>query len=862
MNRVSCLPHSRRRFRNVFNLSFLALSIAVGQYASAEDRYEFESSFLQGGVKLSELEKFSRGNIVAPGVYLLQVVMNDTSIGRTEIEFRAIPDKESAQPCLTAKVLDRAGVDLQKLHGVASGGQTACIDLTTAIEFAAVYYDDAEQRLNVSVPQAYVRRSVQGYVDPSQWDDGVTAGILNYSYSSFDSNVQEGGTQHYLGLTAGLNVGEWRLRSISSYDWNEDDNHWQNRQLYAQRDLQRLSSQLTLGDSSTNGSLFDSFTFRGLQLASDDRMLPDSLSGYAPVVRGQANSNAKVTISQNGYTVYETNVTPGPFEIKDLLPSGYGGDLNVKVTEANGEIREFLVPYSSVVRLLRPGAYRYSMAIGQYRDGFETRSDQPVGQVTYEHGLNNTYTAYTGLQATDNYYAPMVGTAMNTAIGAFGFDVTHATTYLPSVTSGGRATRTGQSARVSFSKTLPKTGSTVSIAAYRYSTKGFYNLSDAVLAMNEDRHLSRKTDRLESNGFFYRDLKTREAQLMRQRSSMQITLNQSLGSKGSVFMTGIHRNYWGHSKPSVQYQVGYNGAFRNVSYSVSAMRSTDQTGRSDDQIYASISVPIGGRTNASANTRFSDKDTGVRGALNGSAGDNNQYTWGTSATGKSGSVYGSYRGSSGILNAAFGSGEDYHQTSLGINGSVVAHPGGITLGQPVSDTFAVIEAPGAKGAAITSQNGVKVDGRGYAVVPYLSPYRRNRVDIDPKGTASSVELKSTSQELIPTAGAVLMKKFETVSGRAAIIEMQFPSGLTVPFGTEVKTDLGANVGHVGQGGKLMARGLADKGVLIIKWGEPSEQQCQINYSLSTENTRTEQTRFEYFIAPCLPLQDAPFVTAK
>ncbi|KYF17681.1 hypothetical protein AIZ04_25550, partial [Salmonella enterica subsp. enterica serovar Typhimurium] len=79
-----------------------------------------------------------------------------------------------------------------------------------------------------------------------------------------------------------------------------------------------------------SGELFDSTQFRGVQLASDDRMLPDSERGFAPVVRGVANSNAKVRISQNGLTIYETTVAPGAFEIDDLYPTGYGGDLIVQ----------------------------------------------------------------------------------------------------------------------------------------------------------------------------------------------------------------------------------------------------------------------------------------------------------------------------------------------------------------------------------------------------------------------------------------------------------------------------------------------------------------------------------------------------
>lgn len=63
-------------------------------------------------------------------------------------------------------------------------------------------------------------------------------------------------------------------------------------------------------------------------------MLPDSLKGFAPTVRGIAKSNARVTIKQNGYVIYQTYVSPGAFAINDLYPTSSSGDLQVTVKRA------------------------------------------------------------------------------------------------------------------------------------------------------------------------------------------------------------------------------------------------------------------------------------------------------------------------------------------------------------------------------------------------------------------------------------------------------------------------------------------------------------------------------------------------
>lgn len=68
---------------------------------------------------------------------------------------------------------------------------------------------------------------------------------------------------------------------------------------YLQRDIPAIRSQVIVGDAYTTGETFDSVNVRGMRLYSDSRMLPSALASYAPIIRGVANSNAKVTVTQN-----------------------------------------------------------------------------------------------------------------------------------------------------------------------------------------------------------------------------------------------------------------------------------------------------------------------------------------------------------------------------------------------------------------------------------------------------------------------------------------------------------------------------------------------------------------------------------
>lgn len=78
-------------------------------------------------------------------------------------------------------------------------------------------------------------------------------------------------------------------------------------------------------------------------------------------MQGIAQSNALVTIEQNGFVVYQKEVPPGPFAITDLQLAGGGADLDVSVKEADGSVTTYLVPYAAVPNMLQPGVSKYDL---------------------------------------------------------------------------------------------------------------------------------------------------------------------------------------------------------------------------------------------------------------------------------------------------------------------------------------------------------------------------------------------------------------------------------------------------------------------------------------------------------------------
>lgn len=116
------------------------------------------------------------------------------------------------------------------------------------------------------------------------------------------------------------------------------------------------AAKLTLGEIYLNSQVFDSVRFTGANLASDERMLPPNLQGYAPEVHGIARSNAKVTVSQQGRVIYQTTVPAGPFNIQDLHGS-VRGTLDVRVEEQDGSVQTFQVNTADIPYLTRRATF-------------------------------------------------------------------------------------------------------------------------------------------------------------------------------------------------------------------------------------------------------------------------------------------------------------------------------------------------------------------------------------------------------------------------------------------------------------------------------------------------------------------------
>ncbi|ECE6400331.1 outer membrane usher protein [Salmonella enterica subsp. salamae] len=825
-------------------------ALLYSQPGLTADVVEYDSSFLMGdGAASIDVSRYSDGNPTPVGTYTVKVFVNEKPVASQTIPFIDV-GKKSAEACLTPKNLAQLHIKQPEIVGekavLKRGDEESddCLNLPALIDQSSVEFDMGDQRLDITVPQAWVNKGYEGYVEPSLWESGIPAALLSYNINGYhNTNNGVDNDSMYAAFNTGINLGAWRFRANGNYNWDKDNGSnfdFQNR--YVQRDLPALRSQLIMGESYTTGETFDSVSIRGVRLYSDSRMLPSQLANYAPVIRGVANTNAKVTVTQSGYKIYEATVPPGPFEINDLSPSGYGSDLIVTIEEADGSKRTFSQPFSSVMQMQKPGVGRWDFSAGEVND--DDIHDKPyLAQGTYYYGLNNYLTAYSGIQGTNNHYlAGLIGVGLNTPFGALALDVTHSRTEIPD-----DKTYQGQSYRLTWNKLIEPTNTSFNVAAYRYSTQDYLGLNDALQLIDDAKY----------NDDDQRDTMDNYARMKNQITlSISQPLQDGETDYGSFYLSGSWTDYWATGDSRSDYTLGYGKGFSWGSMSINLQRTWDEDGEKDDSLYINLSIPLanllGGEDRRSG---FTSLSTQMRTDFNGghnlsmnSSGNNEDNTLNYSVnTGYTMQKedknisdvggYVSYQSPWGDISASASANNDSNrQYSLSTDGGFILHSGGLTFTNDNfsnSDALVLVKAPGAKGARING-GGSTIDRWGYGASNALSAYRENQVSLDIDTLENDVELKSTSTMLVPRDGAVVFASFETDQGRSAIITMTRNDGKTIPFGAEV-FEGNTPIGNMGQGGQAFVRGINDRGELTVRWFENNQPtRCSATYQLPTD----------------------------
>lgn len=270
------------------------------------------------------------------------------------------------------------------------------------------------------------------------------------------------------------------------------------------------------------------------------------------------------------------------------------------------------------------------------------------------------------------------------------------------------------------------------------------------------------------------------------RGQEQISISQQLGNYGTTFFSASRQSYWNTSRSDQQISFGLNVPFGDITTSLNYSYSNNIWQNDRDHLLAfTLNVPFSHWMRTDSQSAFRNSNASysmsndLKGGMTNLSGvygtllpDNNlNYSvqvgnthGGNTSSGTSGYSSLNYRGAYGNTNVGYSRSGDSSQIYYGMSGGIIAHADGITFGQPLGDTMVLVKAPGADNVKIENQTGIHTDWRGYAILPFATEYRENRVALNANSLADNVELDETVVTVIPTHGAIARATFNAQIG--------------------------------------------------------------------------------------------------
>ncbi len=787
---------------------------------------EFSAGFLQNS-KLGDvdLSSFSRDGYVSPGDYLLDIYLNDKLI-RDQYRVSVVDTGNGGSTfCITPELTDMFGLKEEYRRRLSAVEETGghCLSLNTAD--SRTRYSPDSQSLSVTLPQAWMEYQDPDWVPTARWREGVNGLILDYNLTANRYMPHQGNTSTSYSSygTAGVNLGAWRLRSDYQYNRYDSGNgsvqsdFWL-PQTYLFRALPSLRSKLTLGQTYLSSAIFDSFRFAGITLASDERMLPSSLQGYAPQISGIANSNAQVTVSQNGRILYQTRVSPGPFVLPDLSQN-ISGNLDVTVRESDGSVRTWQVNTASVPFMARQGQVRYKVAAGRplYGGTHNNSTVSPdflLGEATW--GAFNNTSLYGGVIAsTGDYQSVALGAAQNMGLfGAVSADVTRSDARLPSPST---PRQTGYSYRINYTKTFDSTGSTLAFVGYRFSDRHFLSLQE---------YLARSV----YDGEYLQD----------EKQSYSVSWNQYLSALNMSASLSLSRlSYW-NADSSNNWTLSLSksaniGPVHGISLSLSLSRNQTTYSLTQNQVWFSASIPWGESRQVGYSLQHDSSGMVQQNAtLSDFSHPDTSWSLGVGTRND-----GSGRQLSGNIQSRMPYGQagaDFTQQSgqyrsLGLNwyGSVTATAHGAAFGQSMAgnEPRMMIDTDGVAGVPVSGGNGV-TNHFGIAVVSAGSSYRPGDISVDVSDLPDGVDVSDSVVSQVLTEGSIGYKHIQANQGIQVLGHIRLADGKSPPFGAQVvSASTGRIAGMVGDDGLVYLTGVSpsERTALPVEWG--GKIQCRL-----------------------------------
>lgn len=619
-------------------------------------------------------------------------------------------------------------------------------------------------QLELLLPQRYILRQ------PDEYQFGGQALMLNYTTNRFDNMKY---SSDYAALETGFNSHNWLFRHSGTYSKYGERKSYTPYSSYLQRTFTDHDAMLRLGRSTLTDSLYSGFTLDGLQWLPDTA-LSASRNSDVPPIEGIAESQAKIEIFQNGRLVYATVVQPGPFRLTNIPVQFDAVDLDVSVTESNGNHKTFIVPYLNSTMSKNTDRGTYSLALGR------TQHDDKATETPF---------------ATGSFFLPWY---KNQQLRAGSFLSRHYQGAAAGYSLVDRRYRVSTQSQISHTKhakngikmqlngALPLAKSVTLNAGYSVQSESYRDPAETLLRRRSETFEPWSGEALPEHG---------KRQRQRQSYSAGLGLRHELAGNLSLGITNVDYYQGGSSQRVYGY---WNKQFDRWSVGVGVEKERNNTSRDNDtRVYATLSLPLSKNMRYTANATNNGKYRSVGHSLSGQAMDND-LSYGLNVNQASSAGGNTYSGNLRYMSPLTTLSGGYSQMPdsqrafyYGASGSLVADRSGLTLSpQQVGDTFGVLTAPGLSGVRVSTPGGtVKTYGKqGKAVIPKLRQYQPSLVKVDTSTLPTGADIDNGAHKMNLARGSVNHIKINTINTLRVMARITYADGSSPALGSVVRDE--------------------------------------------------------------------------
>ncbi len=575
--------------------------------------------------------------------------------------------------------------------------------------------------------------------------ESVPSAFLNYSVSH-SAEVGQSGINH-LQSEIGVQGGQWLAFSSSSFEFSDDnEDHFVRLMSNLTRDQPEQHTRLILGDySDFSGLLGGGGLFAGISYGSEFSLVPYQRFTQGSNFSGVATTTSDLEVYANGQLVAQEHLSPGRFDLNDVLNRSGAADVELVITDAFGNQSRLQQSIYSTTVLLKKGVHDYSYSIGARREDFGSISnsyDEPAFLGRHRMGISETFTG--GFRGEASNDLLNLGLTIDWLAGRYG-EITTAVLASQAMQFEGNA------------------------GFFRYNYLGkYWNFSVAGSAQSR-RYAHLNLDPLDDK--------------------LQTDINTRLGYwspvLGSVSLSYNKASRW-IEDDSDRLTLSYSRRLsRRMSFFASAVRTRfDQ----EDKIFTvGLIATFAGGKSAGINSRFNRNESDYSAYLNknppiaNGLGYNLLVNSDEDVNGKhqdSLRADAQYRADKAVYRLNYFIPDASPDTWRGsIAGAIAYVDGSVLLSRPIFDSFALVRIPDSPDIRVRRNHQVigRTNKAGEILIPEISAFVATTLSVDLDDIPINLSLDAVDQKLaVPFRGAGLVEfattKLQAIVGTLFIVE--------------------------------------------------------------------------------------------